>query len=139
MQIQRRHIDSLLAAVAGSTAEICGVLIGRRAPQVVVRGIVPGRNLHGQPQQHFLLDAQTLLLADAQARAAGDEILGFYHSHPNGSALPSPHDRRDAWPGYVYLIIAVERGVPRYLCAWICRADSTFQPEPIRPYPQERD
>jgi proteasome lid subunit RPN8/RPN11 len=139
MQIQRRHIDSMLAAVAGSTEEICGVLIGRRTAQSIVHAVVPGRNLHPKPQQHFLLDAQTLLQADAQARAAGDEILGFYHSHPNGSALPSPHDRRDAWPGYLYLIIAVERGVPRYVCAWIGRSDGMFQPEPIHLHPEERD
>lgn len=137
MQIQRRHIDIMLAA-AEATTEICGVLIGRRTPQIVVHGIVPGRNLHRRPQQHFLLDAQTLLMADAQARAAGDEILGFYHSHPNGNALPSPHDRRDAWPGYLYLIVAVERGAPRYLCAWICHSDGTFQPEPIQPHPEAR-
>ena len=122
-----------MACAAGSTSEVCGVLIGQHTPQMVVHQILPGRNLHARPQQHFLLDAQTLLEADAQARAAGDEIVGFYHSHPNGSALPSPHDRRDAWPGYGYLIVAVERGMPRYLCAWICRPDGVFQPEPIRP------
>ncbi|HEY0738613.1 MAG TPA: M67 family metallopeptidase [Herpetosiphonaceae bacterium] len=138
MQIQCWHIDAMLAAAAGSTAEICGVLIGRRAPQMIVHTIVPGHNLHTQPQRHFLLDAQTLLQADAQARAAGDEILGFYHSHPSGGALPSPHDRRDAWPGYLYLIIAVERGAPRYLCAWICQSNGMFQPAPIQPYPEER-
>lgn len=128
----------MLAAAAGSTAEICGVLIGRRTPQMVVREIIPGRNLHGQPQQHFLLDAQTLLKADAQARAHDDEILGFYHSHPNGGALPSPHDRRDAWPGYLYLIIAVEHGAPRYLCGWIGHPDGTFQPEPIQAHQADR-
>ncbi|HEY0605643.1 MAG TPA: M67 family metallopeptidase [Herpetosiphonaceae bacterium] len=138
MQIQRRHINAMLVAAAGSSAEICGVLLGRRAPQMVVHGIVPGHNLHPEPRRHFLLDAQTLLQADAQARAAGDEILGFYHSHPSGGALPSPHDRRDAWPGYVYLIIAVERGAPRYLCAWICQPDGALQPEPIQPC-QESD
>lgn len=132
MQLQPEHIVAIIAAAAGSTSEVCGVLIGQRTPQLVVHGIVPGRNLHARPQQHFLLDAQTLLQADAQARATGDEIVGFYHSHPHGSALPSSHDRRDAWPGYLYLIVAVERGVPRYFCAWICRPDGVFQSEPIR-------
>lgn len=132
MLLQHGCIETILAAVAGSTVEICGVLIGRRAPQLVVHRIMAGHNAHPLPQQHFLLDAQTLLAADAQARATGDEIVGFYHSHPKGGALPSPHDRRDAWPGYVYLIVAVEQGVPRYLCAWICRSDGRFQPEPIQ-------
>lgn len=131
MLLHRRYIETILAAVAGSTVEICGVLIGRRASQLVVHRVMPGWNVHSLPQQHFLLDARTLLAADAQARATGDEIVGFYHSHPNGGALPSPHDRRDAWPGYVYLIVAVEQEVPCYLCAWICRSDGRFQPEPI--------
>lgn len=117
---------------AGSSNEICGVLIGQTEPQFVVDAIIPGRNIHATPQHHFLLDAQTLLRADAQARAEGNRIVGFFHSHPNGTALPSPPDRRDAWPGYVYLIIAVDRGMPRYLCAWLCHTTGLLQPEPLR-------
>jgi desampylase len=133
MNLDRRHIDDLYSIAAASSGEICGVLVGRRSPRLVVDTLIPARNLHPTPQSHFLLDAHTLLHADAQARNTGAQIIGFYHSHPNGSALPSPQDRRDAWPGYVYLIVALEHGSARYICAWLCHKDGTFRPEPILP------
>ncbi|HEX6293291.1 MAG TPA: M67 family metallopeptidase [Herpetosiphonaceae bacterium] len=132
MYLQRHHLAALFD-LAAADAEVCGVLLGRRAPHIALTMIVAGHNVHPTPRQHFLLDAPTLLKGDARARAAGDELIGFYHSHPNGSAVPSPHDRRDAWPGYVYLIVAVERGQPRSVCAWICDAAGTLRPEPLLP------
>jgi desampylase len=132
MHLHRRHIDTLWS-IAAMPGEICGVLLGRRSPRLVVDTLIPGHNIHPAPHSHFLLDAQTLLRADAQARDDGKEIVGFYHSHPNGVALPSSQDRRDAWPGYVYLILAVDHGAARYICAWHSHGDGAFRPEPILP------
>ena len=38
------------------------------------------------------------------------EIVGVYHSHPNGDATPSPTDR-DEWhyPGWVSVIVGLEK------------------------------
>ena len=133
MYLQRRQIAMLFAVAASASAEVCGVLIGQRTPHVVIDVIAAGRNLHPTPQRHFMLDAQTLLQADTQARAAGCEIVGFFHSHPSGSALPSRHDLRDAWPHYMYLIIALDHGTPQYLSAWVCDSSGRFRPEPVMP------
>ena len=32
------------------------------------------------------------------------EIVGYYHSHPSGEAIPSRRDRDAAWPGTSYMI-----------------------------------
>jgi proteasome lid subunit RPN8/RPN11 len=131
MELLQRHLAALWAHSAARQEEACGVLVGQRVPQLRLTAVVAGRNLHPTPQQHFLLDAQTLLQADAAARASGGAIVGFYHSHPSGTALPSRHDRRDAWPGHVYLIVAA--GPPMYACAWLCHSNGTFAPEPLVP------
>lgn len=108
---------TLIEHARSSSNEVCGVLIGHREP-LQIKSVVAGRNVHAQPQQHYLIDAATLLHADELARSTGQQIVGFYHSHPRGAAVPSPHDRRDAWPGYVYMIVAWANGTP-YVCAWV--------------------
>jgi proteasome lid subunit RPN8/RPN11 len=133
MDLQSRHIAMLFALTADASDEVCGVLIGRRTPAVTLDTIIVGRNVHRVPRRHFMLDAQTLLQADTQARAAEREIVGFFHSHPTSSALPSSHDRRDAWPNHIYLIVAVHPDMPQYLSAWVCDASGQLRPEPILP------
>lgn len=131
MLLSRQHLDTMLTHAATSVDEVCGMLIGRCLPSPAVESVVPAHNVHPLPQRHFLLDAATLLQADATARSREQAIIGFYHSHPNGVALPSAEDSRMVWPMLLTLIVAVEQGQPRYVCAWRY-TDSYLQPEPIR-------
>jgi proteasome lid subunit RPN8/RPN11 len=42
------------------------------------------------------------------ARAAGLDIVGFYHSHPHSAATPSPTDLAEAsYVGCLYLIVGL--------------------------------
>jgi proteasome lid subunit RPN8/RPN11 len=42
------------------------------------------------------------------ARGRGTEIVGCYHSHPNGSSTPSARDRENVGEeGFVWLIVAL--------------------------------
>lgn len=93
----------------GLPAECCGVLLGRayailRASPVRNRAVGPDR-----------FDAEPLDLIDAErtARAAGLRVLGYFHSHPNGDATPSEHDRAGVvWPDlppYFHLIVTPQR------------------------------
>lgn len=135
MQLHPEQIAAIFAHAATTDREVCGVLIGRRAPHLTLERVVAAENVHPTPQRHFLLDASTLLRADHAARAAGLELIGFYHSHPNGLLLPSLSDRRDAWPGYLVLLVAVAGHQTRALSAWIVTADGSLRPETIRPRP----
>ena len=58
----------------------------------------------------FELDPRDYMRADKQARAAGLDIIGIYHSHPDHPAQPSETDRAAAWEGYSYVIVAVNGG-----------------------------
>ena len=51
-------------------------------------------------------------------------ILGFYHSHPDVPAWPSPYDLQRAWPSYAYLIAAVAGGKVTQRRVWLLSYDT---------------
>ncbi|PZT85671.1 MAG: peptidase [Citromicrobium sp.] len=87
--------------------ECCGILLGQGN---LVDGILPARNIHPQPETHFEIDPQKLVDAHRSARRGGSQVLGYYHSHPNGLARPSATDARmAASDGAVWAIITAGR------------------------------
>jgi proteasome lid subunit RPN8/RPN11 len=54
----------------------------------------------------FVIPAREVLRVEKEAEASGLYVVGFYHSHPSGTAKPSPSDLEQAVPGYIYLIVA---------------------------------
>ena len=115
-------------------AECCGVLIGRRmgAVREVVRVLETENQAASDPGRRYTIDPQALLEAEFQSRAAGLEVLGFYHSHPDHPAAPSPTDHAEAWPHYGYVILSVVDGEVSDMRAWcLDREGGSFQPEPL--------
>ncbi len=90
--------------------EACGVMIGHNegsAGQVVVKDVFHARNLNVErARDRFLLDPDDHLAADRVARECGLDVVGFWHSHPDHSALPSATDLEAAWEGHSYLIVS---------------------------------
>jgi proteasome lid subunit RPN8/RPN11 len=85
--------------------EACGFLLGERKDEgLTLRGLVPGK---ASRPEGYLLSADELMAAEKIAYNASQEVLGFYHSHPGGEAIPSESDHADALPGYVYAIVSV--------------------------------
>ncbi len=79
-----------------------------------------------------LVDPKDYLKADREARERGMDIIGYYHSHPDHPAQPSEFDRKHAHPFLIYVILAVEQGVPRQMIGWLLSEDQTrFLPEEI--------
>ncbi len=112
-------------------AECCGLLTGQRTPRsIVVHGAVIARNLAASRRNtRYVLDSETLLRTMRSLAGTADQIIGFYHSHPNASPVPSRRDVSEAWTGYVYLIIPVVSGVPGQPRAWsLDRCLSRFAP-----------
>ncbi len=100
------------AAAAAWPEECCGVLVGRRegARAVVVR-TVAAVNVATERRHRFEVDPRALFDAHRGARAAGEEVLGPYHSHPEGTARPSATDAaRAVAPGECWLIVATADG-----------------------------
>jgi proteasome lid subunit RPN8/RPN11 len=103
---------------AETPAEVCGVLVGTRGDPDRVTAVRRVANVADDPRHAYELDpAETVATIEA-VEADGDDVVGFYHSHPEGAAQPSAVDRdRATWSGYVYLIVGLGPSEPE-IRAW---------------------
>ena len=110
----RRHGE------AAYPAECCGVLVGRAEAEAkeVVR-LAPAVNRRTDDPHRYLIAPDDLRRLEAEVRAAGQEIVGYYHSHPDHPARPSAFDTEHAWPWYSYLIVRIDRGRGADLASWV--------------------
>lgn len=88
--------------------ECCGALLGEMSAdgRFRVTGIAELANSSaGDRRTGFAIAPADL--AACVARVGVDAVLGFYHSHPVGPAVPSPRDLAQAspWPGYLQAIV----------------------------------
>lgn len=102
----------LKAAAEAWPCECCGVLVGSREKgRIRVTRAVAARNVARDRGRAFEVDPRTLLATHRESREAGEEILGPFHSHPDGSALPSRTDAsRAVGVGECWLIVPVKGG-----------------------------
>lgn len=99
--------DVLDHATAGGSEEICGVLAGERDADETARvdAVHRAENVADTPRTRYLIDPEEQLSIIERIEDAGREVVGFYHSHPEGPPVPSETDaERAAWPGYSYAI-----------------------------------
>ena len=72
-----------------------------------IDAVRPAANVAPDPSRHFELDPAVLIAAHRAARDAGPAVIGHYHSHPSGVAVPSATDAACAAPdGTLWLIVA---------------------------------
>ena len=114
--------------------ECCGFLIGRQqGGRKRVEEVRPAGNARDDsPQNRYLISPEEMFRAERDARRAGQEVLGFYHSHPDVPARPSQYDLDHAWPVYSFLIMSVNQGQATDMHSWVMVEDhSRFEEEPI--------
>jgi proteasome lid subunit RPN8/RPN11 len=58
----------------------------------------------------YLIDPRALAKIEDELSDSGRGVVGFFHSHPNAPAWPSPFDLAMAWPCLSYWIVRVEQG-----------------------------
>ncbi|MGR6328206.1 M67 family metallopeptidase [Sphingomonas sp. XXL09] len=98
-------LDRILTHAAATPGrEVCGLLLGHGDH---VEQVQPCANVAADPTRHFEIDPAALIAAHRAARAGGAAVIGHYHSHPSGSAVPSARDAADAAAdGALWLIVA---------------------------------
>jgi len=92
--------------------ECCGVLLGSSDGETrnVTKTVRCGNTRSDSPHNRYHIAPQELVRIQRQARQAGLEIVGFYHSHPDHPARWSQTDLAEAhWIGCSYVITSVER------------------------------
>ena len=58
----------------------------------------------------YLIDPRMLAKVEDELQGSGRGVVGFFHSHPNHPAWPSPYDLMMAWPCLSYWIVRVQDG-----------------------------
>jgi proteasome lid subunit RPN8/RPN11 len=111
-----------------------GAFLGRGS-EVVRVAPLPNRETE-TPRIRYLIDPRDLIELDRDARAQGVDIIGYFHSHPDGIARPSETDRSRAADGLsdgvFHVVAAVEGGQKVTPTAWVFReAAQAFDPEPF--------
>jgi proteasome lid subunit RPN8/RPN11 len=94
--------------------ECCGVLLGNfeeDGSKVVQATVRCANQRSDSPHNRYVIDPRELVRVQRQARERDQEIVGFYHSHPQHPARWSKTDLEEAyWTGCSYVITSVVDG-----------------------------
>ena len=94
--------------------ECCGVLLGRfdhDGTRVVTSTARCGNTRTDSAHNRYNIDPKELVRIQREGRERGEDIVGFYHSHPDHPAQWSKTDFAEAhWYGCSYVITSVEEG-----------------------------
>jgi len=131
MKIRQPALEAIQAHGAeGYPDEICGLMLGtdrvvtevRRARNIIVE----------RSRDRYEIDPLDQIRIQREADAAGLDIVGYYHSHPDHPAQASRFDTERAWAGYVYVIVSIEKGKPVDANAFVADQDGgPFHAEPL--------
>ena len=93
--------------------ECCGVLLGRMDgdERVVTSVARAGNTRTDSAHNRYNIDPKDLIRIQREGRERGEDIIGFYHSHPDHPARWSSTDLAEAhWFGCSYIITSVDKG-----------------------------
>ena len=119
--------------------ECCGILLGRiddNGTRVVTATARAGNTRTDSAHNRYNIDPKELVRIQREGRNRGEDIVGFYHSHPDHPAQWSPPDFAEAhWLGCAYIITAIEKGSAKltnsFLLTGTTEEDKAFTNQPI--------
>lgn len=132
LTLPRSVRDELVArAREGAPHEVCGILAGDRGEVSTVERAVPTENVADAPRVRYAIDPEEQVAVMDDLESADLDVVGFYHSHPEGPERPSATDEaRATWAGYSYLIVSLAGAEPTAGC-WRWTGER-FEEEEIR-------
>lgn len=91
--------------------ECCGALIGSINGEAhLAARALPLENAAANRRVRYSIRPGDLGEADAAASAAGLELVGIYHSHPDREPSFSPEDAAGAWPRLSFVVLSIRNG-----------------------------
>jgi len=118
--------------------ECCGVLLGRMdGDRRTVTSISRAGNTRtDSAHNRYNIDPRDLIRIQREGRERGEDVVGFYHSHPDHPARWSSTDFAEAhWLGCSYVITSVEKGqaavTNSFALTGVDENDKQFQDERI--------
>jgi len=115
----------------GKPHEVCGVLGGvREDGEAQVEYVRRVENVSETPQVNYLMEPEDQLESIDEVEERGYEVVGFYHSHPEGPEQPSETDAARAnWPGHSYVIVSLGPEEP-FTGSWLWTGEG-FEKEEV--------
>ena len=108
---QDRYEQMVAHCLSGLPDEACG-LLGGVAATGEVTACYPTRNAAASAKV-YTVDPRDHLRADRDAEAAGNAIIGVFHSHTHTDAYPSPTDVAQAPdPSWHYVLVSLRDTQP---------------------------
>ena len=134
--LRKRQMDQvILHSEEAYPRESCGLLVGQRVgDSIQVCEVHQSDNIAMEPAHRFEVDPQLRFDLERWLRKTSLELVGVYHSHPEGDALPSVTDIARAWePNLFWLITAVRGGSARATkCYFLFESLSKFKEARLR-------
>jgi proteasome lid subunit RPN8/RPN11 len=84
--------------------ECCGLLTGSA---LRIESATAARNIADMPAARYLIEPADYFAAIRDARRAGFDVVGAYHSHVASLPVPSSTDRSEAHADFLYLIVSL--------------------------------
>lgn len=131
IRLSREHRAQLRAeAEAAWPEECCGLIVGRKGSDgLEISALVPTANVAEERRhERFEVDPAAHLRLQRDLRGTGEAVIGVYHAHPAGPAVPSAHDLAGAIePGWLWIIVGLADGRTREINGFVHRAGG-FEP-----------
>lgn len=113
IRIDKAAWDTMVAhAKAAYPRECCGALLGTQAGgERHARIARPMRNaFEGAQEDTYQLDPAEQFAVEKEARAAGLDVVGIFHSHPDCDAYFSVRDLANSCPWYSFVVLSIKNG-----------------------------
>jgi proteasome lid subunit RPN8/RPN11 len=102
--------------------ECCGILLGNLVDghRLITMTLTCENMRMDSPADRYSINPEQVIAALKLARNRGENIIGFYHSHPDHSPQYSSTDLAEAhWFDCSYVITSVEKGTPTSTASFV--------------------
>jgi [CysO sulfur-carrier protein]-S-L-cysteine hydrolase len=125
IRIKKEIVKEMVAQASEKPKlECCGLLAGCNG---VITRIFPASNSLASATAYEIAPKE-LFQNMREIRGAGLELMGIYHSHPNGDNKPSPRDIEQAYyPEVTYFILSPRDDTPNPIRAFAIQNGNTVE------------